>query len=126
MGNRMTPNRLNRFQSQPIIDMISICSQIRRIMVQARTASLFFVVKYHLAVQCNLIEMMRWCCDTSVPMAGLARSLTTFVFDASQGNGAPEASPAVPKSSQSRTERKYLHVVAVSNRPRGTARGPQP
>jgi len=65
MGNRMTPpNRLNRFQSQPIIDIISICSQIRRVMVQAGTASLFFFVKYDLYVQCPLIEMMRRCPST--------------------------------------------------------------
>jgi len=58
-------------------------------------------------------------------MAGLARVPTTLVVDESQSNGAPEASPAVPRSSQSRIERKDLHVVAFSNRRRGTARGPQ-
>jgi len=46
-------------------------------------------------------------------MVGLARSPTTLFGDAFNGNGVSDASPAVPRSSQSREERGDVHAVAL-------------
>ena len=59
-------------------------------------------------------------------MTRLARSPASLVVDALQGNGASDASPAVPRSSRLRIERKDLHAVALTTRRRGTPRGPRP
>jgi len=51
--------------------------------------------------------------DTSLPMTCLARSRTSLVVDAFQGNGASDASPAVPMSSRMRIKRNDLTLLPL-------------